>query len=207
MATGVPLADRFEAIVLAAGSGSRFGGGKLLAPWNGGVLLDGALAAAFAAPARSVILVTGAEGKRVAAAGRACAERLGEAGRLRIIEAADHAEGMGASLRAGAAALPADAAGVFVFLGDMPRVPVAVLGALAEAVHEGAPAAAPRFEGRRGNPVLLGAGLIPALRGVSGDRGAREILNGLGGDLALVDAPDDGVLFDVDRPEDLASPS
>ena len=65
MATGVPLADRFEALVLAAGSGSRFGGGKLLAPWNGGVLLDGALPAAFAAPARSVILVTGADGERV----------------------------------------------------------------------------------------------------------------------------------------------
>jgi len=205
LATGGPLADRFEALVLAAGSGSRFGGGKLLAPWNGGVLLDGALAAAFAAPARSVILVTGAEAERVAAAARAFAARRGEAGRLRIIEAADFAEGMGASLRAGSAALPSDAAGVFVFLGDMPRVPVAVLGAMAEALRGGAVAAAPRFEGRRGNPVLLRAGLIPALRGLSGDKGARDILNGLGGDLVLVEAPDDGVLFDVDRPEDLAA--
>ncbi|HEY9219590.1 MAG TPA: NTP transferase domain-containing protein, partial [Phenylobacterium sp.] len=38
--------------MLAAGAGSRFGGGKLLTPWAGGVLLDGALAAAFAAPVR-----------------------------------------------------------------------------------------------------------------------------------------------------------
>ena len=37
--------------MLAAGSGSRFGGGKLTAAWGPGVLLQGALAAAFAAPA------------------------------------------------------------------------------------------------------------------------------------------------------------
>ena len=203
MATEAPSVRAFEAIVLAAGSGSRFGGGKLLAPWQGGVLLDGALAAALAAPARSVILATGAQGDLVAASARALAVRMGEGERLRIVAVDDHAEGMGASLRAAAAALPGDAAGVFVFLGDMPRVPIAVLAEMAAAVRGGAPAAAPRFGGRRGNPVLLGAGLIPALGGLGGDRGARDILAGLGERLALVEAPDDGVLFDVDRPGDL----
>ncbi|MFA5600050.1 MAG: NTP transferase domain-containing protein, partial [Phenylobacterium sp.] len=50
-----------EALVLAAGAGRRFGGGKLLAPYRGGVLLDGALAAAFAAPARAGRLVIGTD--------------------------------------------------------------------------------------------------------------------------------------------------
>jgi molybdenum cofactor cytidylyltransferase len=203
VATEAPSAAAFEAIVLAAGAGRRFGGGKLLAPWRGGVLLDGALAAAFAAPARSVILATGAQGDLVAAAARRLAARMGEDERLRIVMVEDHIEGMGASLRAAAAALPGDAAGAFVFLGDMPRVPVAVLAQMAAAVLACAPAAAPQFGGRRGNPVLLGAGLIPALRGLAGDTGAREILAGLGERLALVEAPDDGVLFDVDRPGDL----
>ena len=44
------MTARYEAIVLAGGSGSRFGGGKLLAPFRGGELIDGALRAAFAAP-------------------------------------------------------------------------------------------------------------------------------------------------------------
>ena len=193
----------FAAIVLAAGSGRRFGGGKLLAAWNGGVLLDGALAAAFAAPARSVTVVTGADADRVAQAARAFAERTGAADRLSLVHAADHAEGMGASLRTGAAALPVEAAGVFVFLGDMPRVPVAVPAALAEAVRAGAPAAAPVFQGQRGNPVLIGAALVPALRDLKGDAGARAILKALGDRLALVEAPDDGVLFDVDERGDL----
>ncbi|MET3526888.1 nucleotidyltransferase family protein [Phenylobacterium koreense] len=199
MATG---AGDFEAIVLAAGAGSRFGGGKLLTPWAGGVLLDGALAAAFAAPVRRVILVTGAD-DRVGAAAGAFAEGAGEAGRLVIVHAPDHAEGMGASLRRAAAELGPDCAGVFVFLGDMPRIPHAVLAALAQAVREGAPAAAPVFAGQRGHPALIGAGLLPHLRELSGDAGARGLLKGLGDRLALVEAPDDGVLFDVDQPGDL----
>jgi molybdenum cofactor cytidylyltransferase len=193
----------FEALVLAAGLGSRFGGGKLTAPFGGGVLLDGALATAFAAPVRSVTLVTGAEAAKVASAAQTFAARAGQAARLRIVHAADFAEGMGASLRAGAAALPADCEGAFVFLGDMPRAPVAVLAPMAEAVRAGAPAAAPQFGGRRGNPVLVGRALIPQLLTLTGDAGAREILRGLGERLALVESPDDGVLFDVDVRSDL----
>jgi molybdenum cofactor cytidylyltransferase len=90
-----------------------------------------------------------------------------------------------------------------VFLGDMPRVPLRVLAPLAEALAAGAPAAAPIFQGRRGNPVLLGRELFPDLLKLTGDAGARSVLQGLGERLALVEAPDDGVLFDVDERGDL----
>ncbi|THD78061.1 MAG: nucleotidyltransferase family protein [Phenylobacterium sp.] len=183
--------------MLAAGSGLRFGGGKLLAPYAGAPLLNAALAAAFAAPARGVTVVTGADAARVTAAARAFDPRV------RIVHAADHAEGMGASLRAGIASLPDDTTGVFVFLGDMPRVPVAVLQPLAEALAAGAPAAAAVFQGRRGNPVLIGRALFEDLLCLTGDAGARAVLQRLGDRLALVEAPDDGVLFDVDEPQDL----
>ena len=199
MATGVGGSQALESVVLAAGSGSRFGGGKLLAPWGEGVLLDAALAAAFAAPIRSVTVITGADAQAVEAA--ACAYDP----RVRIVHAPDHAEGMGASLRTAIANLPTDAAGCFVFLGDMPRVPIAVLQPLAQALAAGAWAAAPVFQGRRGNPVLIGFELFPDLLKLSGDAGARAVLQGLGDRLALVEAPDDGVLFDVDQPGDLAS--
>lgn len=187
----------FEAIVLAAGSGSRFGGRKLLAAYGDGVLLDAALAAAFAAPVGRVIVVTGADAEAVMAAARAFDPRV------QIVHAADHAEGMGASLRTGIAQVGPDAAGAFVFLGDMPRVPHGVLKGLAVAVGAGAPAAAPVWEGRRGNPVLLGRRLFGDLLRLTGDQGARSVLKGLEGELVLVEAPDDGVLFDVDEPGDL----
>jgi molybdenum cofactor cytidylyltransferase len=114
---------------------------------------------------------------------------------------------MAASLRTGIAALPPDAAGAFVFLGDMPWVPHAVLAPLAEALAAGAPAAAPVWAGRRGNPVLLARELFPQLLALRGDQGARSILEALGPRLALVEAPDDGVLFDVDTPADLSPPA
>lgn len=195
----------WSAIVLAAGAGRRFGGRKLLAPYDGGVLIDGALRAAFASPASTVILVTGSEADEVAVAARAWAERQGAGDRLHIVHAADHAEGMGASLRAGAAALPTDSPGAFIFLGDMPRIPAALLPRLVAAVKAGAAAAAPVCGGRRGHPVLFGATLFTPLRQASGDEGARAALAGLGPRLALIETDDEGVLFDIDRPEDLGA--
>jgi molybdenum cofactor cytidylyltransferase len=202
VSTGVATETTLEAVVLAAGFGARFGGGKLTAPWADGVLLDGALAAAFAAPGRSVTVVWGAD-PAVPVAAQAFAERAGQASRLRLVNAADHAEGMAATLRAGIASLAPDTGGAFVFLGDMPRVPAAVLAKLAEALAAGASAAAPVFEGRRGHPVLFSAPLLPQLLTLTGDEGARAVLQKLGAALVTVEAPDEGVLFDIDLPGDM----
>jgi molybdenum cofactor cytidylyltransferase len=193
-----------EAVVLAAGAASRFGGGKLLAPFKGGVLLDAALAVALAAPVRSVTVVWGAD-RRVPEAARAFAARTGQAERMRLTFCERAAEGMSQSLKSAIRALPTDTAGLFVFLGDMPRTPVSVLGPLAAALAAGALAAAPVFCGRRGHPALFAASLFPRLLQVDGDSGGSSVLATLGAKLTLVPACDDGVLFDVDRPGDLMS--
>jgi molybdenum cofactor cytidylyltransferase len=182
------------ALVLAAGSGARFGGGKLMAPWRGGALIDGALQAALAAPVKAVHVVTGAD-----PAVRAHVEACG----LTVVEAADHALGLSASLKAGIASLPRDACGVLVFLGDMPLIPHGVLQPLARALEEGAPAAAPVFDGKLGNPVALSAALFAQVLALEGDRGARAVIEGLGGRLVRIPSPDRGILLDVDRPDDL----
>jgi molybdenum cofactor cytidylyltransferase len=201
MTTEAKRSPLLEAVVLAAGAAQRFGGGKLTASWGDGVLLDGALAAAFAAPARSVTVVTGTDAPGVEAAARRFAERIGEGSRLRLTHAPQHAEGMAASLRAGIASLPLDAEGAFVFLGDMPRIPTDVLAPLAEAIAAGHVAAAPVCAGRRGHPAIFARALFPDLVALSGDEGARSVLERVGP--MLVETPDDGVLFDVDRPGDL----
>ena len=130
------------------------------------------------------------------------AAQAGEAARLRLVHAERHAEGMAETLKAAIVSLPADSEGAFVFLGDMPRVPLAVFEALAEAIASGALAAAPIFDGQRGHPVLFAASLYPRLMALSGDRGAASVLAQIGDGVALVSAPDGGVLFDVDRPGD-----
>jgi len=199
LATGGAL----EAVVLAAGFGSRFGGGKLTATMpDGRPLIAGALAAAAAAPVRTVTVVWGAD-TGVPAAARAVFAALGAPARLTLVHASEHARGLSASLKAGVASLPPDCAGCFLFLGDMPRIPTAVLAPLAEALAAGATAAAPVWNGQRGHPVLFGRALLPALLGLEGDKGAGSLLAGLGDKLALAPAPDDGVLYDVDVRGDL----
>lgn len=193
---------RLAAVVLAGGAGARFGGGKLLAPWGDGFLIEGALDAAAAAPVVLITVVTGADG-RVEGAVRAWAERRAQADRLRLTHAADHAEGMAATLRAGIAALPSDTGGAFIFLGDMPRIPGEVAIDLATRLGPGVLAAVPTFEGRRGHPALFSAALFPRLLALAGDEGARSILRGLGPGLAEAPMTSPGILQDVDTPEDL----
>lgn len=187
-----------EAIVLAAGAGTRFGGAKLTAAWGEGVLLDAALDAAFAAPVRAVTVVWGADPAVLEAASR-YADRTGQTGRLHLVRNAQHAEGMGASLRTGVGGLPPDTAGAFVFLGDMPRIPHDMAAKLAEALAAGARAAAPICGERRGHPALFSAELFPALLSLAGDRGAGWLLNAMTHGLALIPTEDEGVLFDVDE--------
>lgn len=194
---------RLEAIVLAAGAGRRFGGRKLVAPFEGRPLIAGALDAAFAAPVRGVTMTTDGDPELTTVA-RDHARKLGRQGELRMVVVADAAEGLGASLRTAVAALPADTEAAFVFLGDMPRIPPEVPHALARALDEDRDLAAPRYGGQRGHPVLFGRSYFAALRTLTGDVGAQRVLDEAGARLALIDSPDAGVLFDVDRLEDLA---
>lgn len=184
-----------HALVLAAGAGSRFGGGKLMTPWRGRVLIDGALDSALAAPVDSARVVVGAD--------PAVAEHVMKREGVLAVQAADHALGLSASLKAGLAALPPDATGVLIFLGDMPLVPQGVLQSLAQALADGAAAAVPVWQGRQGHPAAISSRLFAQIMSLGGDRGARAVLDSLGDALVLIEAPDGGVLLDVDRPEDL----
>ncbi len=192
-----------KAVVLAAGAARRFGGSKLTASFNGQPLIAGALRCALAAPVDTVALVTGGHAEAVERAATALQAEAVETGRLKLVRCADAMEGMSASLRAGLFAL-GEAEGVFVFLGDMPAIP---LGTLTEMVHSlrqsgGVDAVAPVWEGRRGHPVLFGRALLPALAAVEGDEGGRAILARFGERLSLTPAADGGVLLDFDTPDD-----
>lgn len=199
-----PREPIFEALLLAAGGARRFGSAKLLAPYRDGTVLSAALATALASPARSVRVVVGCESEAVSREAQRTAEALGQGARLRITVADGWAEGMAASLRAGIGALPPDADAVFVFLGDMPAVLPGLAERLAESFRAGSLAAAPTRGGRRGNPVLIGRALFPDLMALTGDQGARRVLDRLGPALALIEVGDNGVLQDVDTPQDLA---
>jgi molybdenum cofactor cytidylyltransferase len=187
----------FHAIVLAAGAGRRFGGRKLLAPWRGAPLIQAAVQSACSAPVETVTVVLGAD----AAAVRSAVERRDRSCPVVFVEALEWSSGLSASLRAGVAALPAGAQAVYVFLGDMPCIPASILAPLAAAVLAGAPAAAPIHQGRRGHPVLLSRALLDQIDTLTGDEGARRLLDGVR--VAEIPHASDAVLFDVDGPDAL----
>jgi len=192
--------------VLAAGQSTRFraaGGSsatKLVEKLNGKPIVRMAAEAALASKARPVIVVTGHARSSVEAA------LMG----LDVQTAynPDFSSGLASSLRVGLTAMPADIGGAVVLLGDMPWIEARLINALIDAflANERALAAAPTRDGRRGNPVLLGRGLFEAAMRLQGDEGARRLIGSLGaGELVEVEAPDAGVVVDVDTPNDLAA--
>ena len=149
-----------------------------------------------------VVLVTGSHADVVEACAFDSEPEAIATGRLRLRRAPRAEEGMGASLSAGIdAAMPADA--VFVFLADMPAIPPTIASRLAQRLMSDVDAVAPIWRGRRGHPVLFGPAVLSKLASFSADEGARGVLAHLGERLALVEAPDAGVLLDIDTPGDL----
>jgi CTP:molybdopterin cytidylyltransferase MocA len=160
-------------LILAAGAGRRFGGPKQLAELDGVPLLQHAVDAMLAADGIGPVrVVLGAHADRVLAA-----VELGAAAPV-LCDGWD--EGMAASLRCGVATLDG-CDWVVVTLGDQPRITAQVIGAVvAEAARAPADCAAVRaaYGGRPGHPVALSRALMPAVAGLRGDVGARDLLDG-----------------------------
>lgn len=115
----------------------------------------------------------------------------------------DWQRGLGSSLAAGASRVEADAAGVLVMLCDQYRVQRATLQQLVEAWREvPATACACRWAGADGPPVIFPPSMLPALRALDGDRGARVLLAEQP-QTRWIEAPE--AAADLDTPDDLDS--
>ena len=154
-------------LILAAGSGSRFGDEpKLLAELDGRPLLEHAVRAQSAVPRLArIVVVLGASAERIAAAV--------DFGRAEPVTCDEWSEGQAASLRCGVRAL-AGADKVVVTLGDEPLVSSEVIDLLVDAD----PGARATYSGRPGHPVVLGRDHLHALLSLTGDQGARDLLRG-----------------------------
>jgi molybdenum cofactor cytidylyltransferase len=119
------------------------------------------------------------------------------------VTAPDHGDGMALSLAAGIAAAPEEWAAAIVCLGDMPLVTGELLRTMAERAGA-ASIVVPRFEGRRGNPVLWGRNFFPRLEKLTGDVGAKSLLAHYADRIDYLDWADDSIRIDIDRPEELA---
>jgi len=186
------------AVVLAAGRSSRMGGpNKLLEQIGGRPLVRIVTEAALGSRARPVIVVTGHQRERVEAALAGLP--------VQFAYNPNFADGLGTSLKAGIAMLPAETDGTIVCLGDMPQVDAALIDRLIAAFDpdKGALVVVPTIEGKRGNPVVWSRRFFPDLMAVEGDVGARYLIGRYAEAVTEVPLTGKAALTDVDTPEAL----
>jgi molybdenum cofactor cytidylyltransferase len=187
---------RIVGILLAAGAGTRFGSDKLLHRLADSRPLAVAAAQRLRAACPLVLAV-------VRPNHEALARQLAAAG-CQIVSCPQADHGMGHSLAAGVQAAAA-ADGWLVALADMPFIAASSHQAVLAALYTGASLAAPDYAGRRGHPVGFASEWFADLTALSGDQGAKAILEKHRQQVMLCPVDDPGVIRDIDRPADLAA--
>jgi molybdenum cofactor cytidylyltransferase len=181
-------------VLLAAGAGTRFGGGKLVHPLDDGV--------AIAAHAARNLIAAGLDVIAVVRPGDFPLADLLEQEGCEVTHCAESIHGMGHTL-AHAISTRRDATGWIVALADMPRLKPATIQSVAAAIAEGATIAAPFLKGERGHPVGFAARLRDELTQLTGDSGAKNVLQRHAQDIRRIETDDPGVLLDIDSRSDL----
>ncbi len=200
----MPERNEIGAVVLAAGSSSRFGSDKLLYP----VTLHGVtrpLAAHSLFPwlnnfARITVVV-----KPESELLRSAIERsLGiiKAAAIRWIVCQEAGQGMAASLACGVHATR-EAGGWLIGLADMPAVPSAAVAGVRDALLSGARLSAATCDGKCGHPVGFSSCYYEELLALHGDRGARQLLQRDASSVIPVPIGDNGIFADIDTPADV----
>ncbi|WP_162179560.1 molybdenum cofactor cytidylyltransferase [Thermogemmatispora carboxidivorans] len=193
------------AILLAAGTSSRMGGGrhKLLLPLAGRPLVRHSVEAILRSQARPLVIVLGHRAEEV----RAALSDYAAHPAIELVVNPAYAQGMSTSLRCGLQALQARTArlgepapaGALIFLGDQPFISAALIDRLIVSWRSsGRRLTAPSYGGRRGNPVLFPSDLFSELEQVAGDEGGRRVLERHRAELVLVEIEEALAFHDVD---------
>ena len=177
------------AVILAAGFARRFGSDKRQWPMpDGRTLLESTLAR-YQNGFESVFLVLRPEDSDWARDLGGCTKAF----------AAEAHLGMGHSLAAGIAAAKGFD-GAFVALGDMPWVEASTLGTLRRGLNDRSAIVRPSHNGTPGHPVGFGQAHFEALMNLSGDQGAKVVLDQNPQRVIAIDVTDAGVIRDLDVP-------
>jgi len=182
------------AIVLAAGLSRRMGQAKLLMPVGGRPIIRYVVESVLAGGVDSVWVVTGPDVEPIEAA---------LAGfEVQIVVNPAPEEGQAGSVRTGIAALPPSVDAVLIALGDQPSLAPSIIPALL-AARRASPKliVAPRYRDGQGNPVLFKREIFPELLRLTGDQGARPIIQKEPARVEWVDL-DLPMPPDVDTPDD-----
>lgn len=186
--------ERTAAIILAAGSSTRYGAPKQLLDWKGKPFVRHIAETTLQSGLWPVVVVTGAHHAEI----ESCLKELP----VQVIQNGNYAQGQSTSIRTGVQTLLSNVGACIFLLADQPQIPAEVIRALVEShSRELQPILAPLvLEERRANPVLFDKITFPDLLKLEGDVGGRAIFS----DHKVEFLPwhDDILLLDVDKPSD-----
>jgi molybdenum cofactor cytidylyltransferase len=181
----------FSAVILAAGESRRMGRPKAQLQYRGETFLD-RLVRLFAAHCSQVIVVA-------QEALPAIRELAGQESCATFVANPHPERGMLSSLQCGLAAVANSAQAVFFIPVDHPAISDRTIRSLA-AAWNGESLAIPRYQGRRGHPVLIARRMVPEFLGLAPTAQARDIVQRHAIEILYVDVDDPGVLADIDDP-------
>jgi len=186
-----------DAIILAAGLGTRMGTSKPLLQIDGEPALARLASRLRAAGIHRPIVVLGHESATILAS-------VDLSGCCVAVNP-DPARGLSSSLRLGLASVSDEAVGALILHADMPAISSETIRAVLAAAQDGAKIAAPVHRGIRGFPVYFDRACVADLTPLLiGDRGARDYITTHAEDLVRVEVDDPGCILDLDTPADLA---
>ncbi len=189
------------AIILAAGESRRMGEPKQLLRICGEALARISARKALKVGFERVAMILGHRAWEVI-------ESIKDLEGLELVINERYAEGMSTSLIAGVRFLRGLRA-YMVMLVDQPFVRIDTIRRIVEEYLRRSGSdreplmIIPRYMGRRGNPVLLSSALEKDILGLSGDVGARVLIDIYGDRVLYIDVDDPGVAIDLDSLEDL----
>ena len=185
------MTGKLPGVILAAGRSTRMGRDKALLPVGDSNFIN-TLAATFLELLDPVVVVLGHHAEKIRSS-------LDE--RVQVTVNEDYDRGMLSSLQTGLRAIPEDAPAAVFTLVDHPHLRSETLRTLLEH-YDGEPLAIPRYQGKRGHPVMVRRDVIEELLALDPDGSPKPVIRAHYPNALFLDLPDPAVTEDIDTPED-----
>jgi molybdenum cofactor cytidylyltransferase len=184
---------KFSALILAAGTSSRFGMNKLLLPFGGKTVLESTIGKFCLNEIDEIIVVGGAFMEDF--------KKAIHIKKVKWILNSDYKKGMSSSLRIGLSNLQNGSDGVFVTPADMPLFKTATVKRMIAKFEKGK-ILIPTFGKKKGHPVLLDRELFDKFASYRSDKILYDGIQRNLRQVELIDVDDEGILVDLDLKED-----
>lgn len=192
------MEEKISAVILAAGISSRMGRPKQLIELKGKKMLDIVIEKMKGFRFNEIILVLGHLHEEI--------KRNIDTSGIKLVINENYNEGISSSIRKAVSSLKSDSEAILIHLADKPLVKQETIKRMIEVFKStNAKIIIPIFNGIHGHPVIFKKELFRELKMLKGDEGARVLINKRIRDCYFMEVDDEGVIIDIDTPEDLRS--